>query len=148
MNLTEEEMSTIDGQVTFALYVCSKELIRRYSILLSDYDLTYTAYLVLLCLWKKDNLTVAELGNKLYLNSGTLSPLLKKMESQNLILREKNAADERKLFIKLTPKGKSLYRACKNFPKRLFECDFLPKEKVPQLLQSLHDIMENFIIFQ
>ncbi len=148
MNLTEEEMSTIDGQVTFALYVCSKELIRRYSILLSDYNLTYTAYLVLLCLWEKDNLTVAELGNKMYLNSGTLSPLLKKMERQNLISRKKSTADERKVFIKLTPKGRALYHSCKSFPRRLFECDFLPKEKVPQLLQSLHDIMDNFIVLQ
>ena len=84
----------LDNQLCFALYVCSKEIIRKYQPLLEPLGLTYTSYITLMCLWEKDNVSVKELGKRLFLDSGTLTPLLKKMEGQGLVLRTRSKKDE------------------------------------------------------
>ena len=98
-NETEEfNPLALDNQLCFALYVCSKEIIRKYNPLLEPLGITYTAYITLLCLWEKDNVTVKELGSRLFLDSGTLTPLLKKMEGQGLLTRTRGGKDERTGF--------------------------------------------------
>ena len=133
----------LDNQICFALYVCSKEIIRKYTPLLEPLGLTYTAYITLLCLWEKDNVPVKELGNRLFLDSGTLTPLLKKMESQGLVTRTRSGKDERTVFIKLTNEGKSMKSKCANIPQQMMCQNILDMKKAAPLLQTLHQIMEN-----
>ena len=96
----------LDNQLCFSLYVCSKEIIRKYKPLLDPYGLTYTGYIILMALWEEDDITIKNLGKKLYLDSGTLTPLLKKLESQDYITRNRSQQDERNVYISLTKKGK------------------------------------------
>ncbi|MBP5460260.1 MAG: MarR family transcriptional regulator, partial [Clostridia bacterium] len=79
--LPEDELLKLDNQLCFSLYVCSKEVIKRYKPLLEPYGLTYTGYITMMALWEKDNVNVKELGSRLFLDSGTLTPLLKKLEA-------------------------------------------------------------------
>ncbi|MGL6014970.1 MAG: MarR family winged helix-turn-helix transcriptional regulator [Selenomonadaceae bacterium] len=95
LSLPADEILTLDKQLCFALYVASKEVIRKYKPLLSPLGLTYTGYIAMLALWEKDNLTVKKLGEKLFLDSGTLTPLLKKLEGLGYIDRIRSTADER-----------------------------------------------------
>ncbi|MBP5272403.1 MAG: MarR family transcriptional regulator, partial [Clostridia bacterium] len=85
--LPEDELLKLDNQLCFSLYVCSKEVIKRYKPLLEPYGLTYTGYITMMALWEKDNVNVKELGSRLFLDSGTLTPLLKKLEAQGYVER-------------------------------------------------------------
>lgn len=114
MDITSDELLKLDNEVGFALYACSKGLIRKYNPILDRLGLTYTSYLVMLALWEKDGVSVGELGKKLYLDSGTLTPLLKKMERQGLLLRQRDSEDERVVLIALTQKGRDLKAKTEN----------------------------------
>ena len=92
-------------QISFPLYACAKETVRLYKPHLDKLGLTYTQYIAMLVLWEEEKLTVKELGNRLYLDSGTLTPLLKKLEAKGLLKRERSKEDERNLFITLTEEG-------------------------------------------
>ena len=131
----------LDNQLCFALYVCSKEIIRKYSPLLEPLGLTYTAYITLLCLWEKDNVTVKTLGERLFLDSGTLTPLLKKMEGQGLITRTRGGKDERTVYIKLTDQGIAMKKKCLDIPQKMMCQNILDMDKAAPLLQTLHQIM-------
>ncbi|MFR4287538.1 MAG: MarR family winged helix-turn-helix transcriptional regulator [Enterococcus italicus] len=96
----------LQNELCFQLYVASKEIIRMYKPFLDEVDLTYTGFITLMAI--EDNLSVKQLGERLFLDSGTLSPLLKKMEKQGLLRRTRASTDERQLVIQLTDKGKSL----------------------------------------
>ena len=133
----------LDNQICFALYVCSKEIIRKYNPILEPLGLTYTAYITLLCLWEKDNVPVKELGNRLFLDSGTLTPLLKKMEVQGLVTRTRSSKDERTVYIKLTDAGKAMKDKCSNVPQQMMCQNILDMKKAAPLLQTLHQMMEN-----
>ena len=142
-NTSNIDFLAIDNQVCFALYVCSKEVIKKYTPLLEPLGLTYTSYIVLLALWEKDNVLVKDLGNRLFLDSGTLTPLLKKMEKQNLITRTRSKEDERQVFITLTEEGKNLKSKCYDIPQKI-GCNFnLSPEKAKALLDTLHEIMSD-----
>ena len=106
--MDERDLLKLDNDIAFALYACSKGLIRKYNPVLESLGLTYTSYLAMLSLWEKDRQSIGELGKSLFLDSRTLTPLLKKMEKQGLILRERGEEDERVVYISLTPKGKAL----------------------------------------
>ena len=131
----------LDNQLCFALYVCSKEVIRKYQPLLEPLNLTYTMYITLLCLWEKEGVTVKELGQRLYLDSGTLTPLLKKMENQNLITRSRSKDDERTVYINLTEEGRALKEKCLDVPSKMACCKMIDLQQAPKLLESLHEIM-------
>ena len=134
-------MLALDNQLCFALYVCSKEIIRKYTPLLEPLGLTYTSYITLLCLWEKDNVPVKELGSRLFLDSGTLTPLLKKMEAQGLVTRTRGGKDERTVFIQLTDDGKAMKEKCVNVPKQMMCQNILDMDKAGPLLATLHQIM-------
>ena len=108
MDNLKEEMLKLDNQLCFSLYATSKEIIRRYRPLLDNFDLTYTQYITLLVLWEKDGLKVKMLGERLYLDSGTLTPLLTKLERKGYILKKKDTADSRETTVYLTDKGREL----------------------------------------
>ena len=108
----------LDNQLCFALYSSSHLLTKVYKPLLKELDLTYPQYLTMLALWEEDGVTVGTLGERLFLDSGTLTPLLKRMETAKLLKRERNGADERQVFIHLTEKGRALKRTAANIPAR------------------------------
>ncbi len=147
MNSTNELQDfnplALDNQICFALYVCSKEIIRKYNPILEPLGLTYTAYITLLCLWEKDNVPVKELGNRLFLDSGTLTPLLKKMEAQGLVTRTRSNKDERTVYIQLTDQGKAMKEKCTGIPQQMMCHNILDMKKAAPLLQTLHQMMEN-----
>ena len=92
----------LENQLCFPLYVASKEIVRRYTPLLNKYDLTYTQYITMMVLWEKEEVNVKELGEIIFLDSGTLTPLLKKLEDKGFITRNRSSIDERNLIIKIT----------------------------------------------
>ncbi|MDO8288707.1 MAG: MarR family transcriptional regulator [Parvibaculum sp.] len=106
----------LDNQLCFALYSSSHLMTKVYKPLLKEIGLTYPQYLAMLALWEEDGVTVGALGEKLYLDSGTLTPLLKRMEVAKLLKRERSGTDERQVFIHLTDKGRALKRAAAQVP--------------------------------
>ncbi|MFV0342137.1 MAG: MarR family winged helix-turn-helix transcriptional regulator [Anaerocolumna sp.] len=136
-----ESLLKLDNQLCFALYVCSKEIIKKYKPILDPLGLTYTGYITMLALWEADEITVKVLGQKLYLDSGTLTPLLKKLESMELITRIRSLNDERNVVIKLTEKGRQLKTPAKMVPLDLICATNLKTDNISSLLSSLHSLM-------
>ena len=139
----EYNMLALDNQLCFALYVCSKEIIRKYNPLLEPLGLTYTSYITLLCLWEKDNVPVKELGARLFLDSGTLTPLLKKMEAQGLVTRTRGGKDERTVYIELTKEGRAMRKKCESVPQQMMCQNIIDMKNAAPLLGTLHQMMDN-----
>ena len=134
----------LDNQICFPLYVCAKEVIRRYKPFLEKLDLTYTQYIAMMALWETPSLNVKELGKKLYLDSGTLTPLLKSLEKKGYVRRERSENDERVVMITLTEEGKNLSGEAVNIPANVSGCIELTKEDAVTLYKILHQMMNNF----
>jgi DNA-binding MarR family transcriptional regulator len=111
-----DAMLRLDNQLCFALYSTSLAMTRIYKPLLGALGITYPQYLALLVLWERDGLSVSELGERLFLDSGTLTPLLKRLESSGLVTRLRAAEDERRVHITLTPAGRALKERAANIP--------------------------------
>ena len=123
----------LENQVCFPLYACAKEVVRRYRTPLEPLGLTYTQYIVMMILWEHGGMTEGELGKIIHLDSGTLAPLLKRLEKQGLIGRSRLADNERKLLIRLTEKGQSLQREAEAVPCSMENCIPLEDEELLQL---------------
>ena len=102
------ELPKLENQLCFPLYVCAKEMVRRYKPLLDGLDLTYTQYITMMVLWQQSPMGVKALGEHLYLDSGTLTPVLKKLEQKGYLTRHRSEEDERNLLVCLTPEGAAL----------------------------------------
>ena len=133
----------IENQLCFPLYACSKEIIRRYKPFLDEIDLTYTQYIAMLILWDERTTTVKDLGSRLYLDSGTLTPVLKKLESKGYIERKRSDLDERSLIIKITEKGDKLKEQAVIVPQKMSCCVNLGKDEAKQLYDILYKILGN-----
>ena len=121
----------LENQLCFPIYLCSKEIVRKYNNILKKYDLTYTQYIVMMYLWEKSETNVKDLGSTLLLDSSTLTPLLKKLEIKGYIVRNRAENDERNLIIKLTSDGEKLKDKVINIPDKISKCDgVLEIEKV------------------
>ncbi|MBH1939519.1 MarR family transcriptional regulator [Mobilitalea sibirica] len=142
--ISEYDILKLDNQLCFSLYVCSKEIIRKYKPLLDPYGLTYTGYIILLALWEKDDITVKDLGRKLYLDSGTLTPMLKKLEALDFIKRTRGSKDERTVYIKLTKKGYEFKEEAKHIPEKMVCSLELDPKHGKEMLVSLHKMMDTF----
>ena len=130
----------LDQQLCFALYAASRAMTRAYASLLEPLGLTYPQYLVLLVLWEEDGVSVKSLGERLMLDSATLTPLLKRMESAGWLKRERDSADERRVVVKLTPEGRALRQKAKSVPLQLgqaMQCDVNDINSLTQRLQQL-----------
>ncbi|WP_347351613.1 MarR family winged helix-turn-helix transcriptional regulator [Acetoanaerobium noterae] len=114
-----EDKLKLDNQLCFAVYVASKEIIKQYKPFLDPLGLTYTQYITLLALWEKSDISVKELGQRLFLDSGTLTPLLKKLEAMNLIERVRSSDDERLIIVSLTKKGLDLKKEVIDIPDKI-----------------------------
>ena len=110
------EMLKIENQICFPLYACSREVIKLYKPYLDELDLTYTQYVTMMVLWEEKAVNVKELGKRLYLDSGTLTPLLKKLEAKGLVSRTRSTEDERNLIISVTPRGEQMKEEALDIP--------------------------------
>ena len=136
----------LENQLCFPLYACSKEVIRKYRPYLESFDLTYTQYITMMVIWEQKKINVKELGKKLYLDSGTLTPVLKSLESKGYITRRRCQNDERVLYAKITPEGEQLRDQMLHIPHELSGCVKLtPDEALTfyhllyKVLNGLHD---------
>ena len=136
-----KEQLKLSNQLCFPLYATSKEIVSKYTPILKEYDLTYTQYLVLLVLFEEEEINVNELGKKLHLDSGTLSPLLKKMENKGILKRKRNINDERNLIITLTNDGKNLEEKLEGVPSQIASCVNLTKEEAMTLYSLLYKVL-------
>lgn len=126
----------LDDQLCFAFYACSRGIMKLYRPLLQELGLTYTQYITLLVLWEQDDITVKELGSRLFLDSGTLTPLLKKLEAMKLLTRTRDPKDERNVIITLTGKGQALRHQAQEIPCKLYEnTNVNPEDIQAQLVQ-------------
>lgn len=133
----------LDNQLCFPLYACSREVIRRYKPVLDEIDLTYTQYIAMLVLWERRSVTAKELGSRLYLDSGTLTPLLKKLEAKGLLTRRRSAQDERSLIVAITPEGEALRERAAHIPAEMGRCMPLEPSEAETLLRLLRKIMDS-----
>ena len=143
---SSDEILKLDNQLCFALYVCSKEIIRKYKPLLEPLSLTYTGYITMLALWEKDNVTVKELGQRLTLDSGTLTPLLKKLETLTYVERIRSSDDERSVFVRLTDNGRALKREAAHVPEQMICSVNIERQKAIHLWGALHELMNHLSI--
>ena len=131
------------NQLCFPIYLCSKELVRKYNNVLKEYDLTYTQYIVMLYLWEINEVNVSTLGSAMLLDSSTLTPLLKKMENKGYIKRERLQKDERNLIIKLTKKGILLKDKVLDVPDKISKCLNLDNQEAKELYKLLYKSLLN-----
>ena len=135
---------SLDNQLCFALYACSHEVMRRYAPLLAELDLTYTQYIAMMALWESEPLSMKELGERLKLDSGTLTPMLKKMEAKGLVSRCRDAADERRLVVTLTDEGRSLRESALRVPLEMSKCVDLEPDEAQELHRLLHKVLSSY----
>ena len=139
--MKDYEVLKIENQLCFPLYVCSKEIIRKYKPYLNKLGLTYTQYITMMILWEVKEINVKSLGDRLFLDSGTLTPLLKKLEQKKYISRVKSTIDERKLIISITKKGEELKSIAKNIPTSIDKCLNLTEKESIELYKLLYKVL-------
>ena len=135
------DASMLTDQLSFLLYAASRELIKMYYPYLSKLDLTYTQYRVLLVLWEYRRISAKELGEKLHLDSGTLTPLLKNLEKRGLVIRERFLEDERVLMVELTPEGEALWEAVSEIPGKIAGSLPLNADETAELSRLLYKVL-------
>ena len=135
------ESLRLKNQLCFPLYAASREILRKYTPILKDLNLTYTQYIVMMVMWEHKALKVGEISRLLYLDTGTLSPLLKAMEEKGLIERKREKNDERVVTISITEKGESLKEKALSVPQELGKCINLSPEEAKSLYEILYKII-------
>ena len=137
------DMLLLRNQLCFPIYACAREVIKAYHEPLSALDLTYTQYLVMMVLWEEKKKSVRELGECLYLDSGTLTPLLKKMEAKGYIVRERCPEDERCVIVSLTARGETLRKNAESVPRCMAEKSPLSNEEAETLYKILYKLLHS-----
>lgn len=141
--MDKDDILRLDHQLCFPLYSAARKTVNLYTPILSPLGITYTQYLVFLVLFEKDGITVSELGKRLYLDSGTLSPLLKKMEKEGYVLRMRSKEDERTVVINLTEKGKAMKEKLNDVPLKIARCMNLDPEDATELYALLYKVLNH-----
>ena len=131
----------LENQLCFPLYACAKEITRHYRPFLDKIDLTYTQYIVMMVLWEENEINVKRLGEKLFLDSGTLTPLLKSLEAKGYLTRSRSKTDERNLDVKITNLGLELRDKAVDIPKSMGSCINLTPEETQVLYKVLYKIL-------
>lgn len=140
--MNEDDYLKLDNQLCFVLYAASRVLTRLYGPFLSKLNLTYPQYLVMLVLWEHDSMSVGDIGGLLYLDSGTLTPLLKRLEAQGLITRNRLATDERKVMATLTDAGRAMKMEALSVPMELFCRSGLTLEEFQDIKQNVTKLLD------
>lgn len=136
-----DEALKLENQLCFPLYAAARKITGSYAPILKPLGLTYTQYLVMLVLWEEGMMNVGDLGKKLYLDTGTLTPLLKKMEEHGLLLRRRCPDDERCVRVSLTQKGLDLKEKAREIPMQVSSCITLEAEEALQLYRTLYKLL-------
>ncbi|MCE1248465.1 MAG: MarR family transcriptional regulator [Firmicutes bacterium] len=137
------EALKLGNQLCFPLYACAKEVVRKYKPLLDEIGLTYTQYIVMMVLWEKRELSMKDLCETLYLDSGTITPLLKKMESQGLLERRRDPDDERSIIVKITGSGEALKEKAVTIPQKMGKCINISPDEMKTLYNLLYKVLGN-----
>ena len=132
----------LSNQLCFPLYAAARKVTGKYTPYFKEYGITYTQYIVFMVLWEKDDVTVGDLSEKLYLDSGTLTPLLKKMEQNGWLRRMRSHEDERVVKITLTDAGRELMEKCREIPAKVGGCIPLSADEAACLYTLLYKILE------
>ncbi len=143
MGTNDYDSLKLENQLCFPLYACSKEIIRAYKPFLDKVDLTYTQYITMMVLWDKKEMNVKTLGEYLYLDSGTLTPVLKKLESKGYLKRTRSKTDERNLLVSITKEGEALKDKAKEIPEKIGSCVKLSADDAKELYRLLYMVIEN-----
>ncbi len=134
----------LDHQLCFPLYACAKEVVRRYRPMLDELGITYTQYITMMALWEHRSMSVKEIGETLCLDSGTLTPLLKKLEEKGYVKRSRCGTDERVLMVSVTPEGMDLRDRALSVPGAVFRCIPIDEEDAIDLSRILRKLMADF----
>ena len=131
----------LENQLCFPLYVCAKEVVRAYKPYLDELDITYTQYITMMVMWEHEELRVKEIGEHLYLDSGTLTSVLKKLEEKGFVTRKRSEKDERDLIVTITDKGTALKEKAVHVPEKLGACVELDPQKAKALYDTLYEVI-------
>lgn len=142
MEYDYKEAMKLDNQLCFPIYAAARSVISAYTPYLKAIGLTYTQYIIFLVLWEKDGLSVGEICKRLMLDSGTLSPVLKKLRQQGYIEKSQSPADERSFIITLTENGRALQEAAKDIPLQVGKCVNIAPEKAKLLYDLLYELLD------
>lgn len=140
--LTDDELLALNNQLCFALYSASHAMTRLYRPMLAPLGLTYPQYMVMLVLWEQDGQTVNDIGARLYLDSGTLTPLLKRLQAAGLVERERDPGDERRVLVRLSEAGRQLRQQAKAVPRQMLAETTCPPEQRHALLTQITQLRE------
>ena len=138
-----EEALKLDNQLCFPLYAAARRIVGSYTPFLRPLGITYTQYITFLLLWEKDGITVGEICRRLYLDSGTVTPMLKKMEYEGYVTRQRSEDDERRVTVFLTDQGKELKKKAEEIPRKIGGCISLSGEDAQSLYRILYEILNN-----
>ncbi|WP_273851559.1 MarR family winged helix-turn-helix transcriptional regulator [Guptibacillus spartinae] len=141
--MDHNEQLKLENQLCFSVYACSREITKMYRPYLDQLGLTYPQYLVLLVLWEHHETTVKALGAELYLDSGTLTPLLKRMEEAGLVKRERSKEDERRVMVHLTSEGEELREKASIIPDAMAANSGLSKEEFKKALTGFQQLLDH-----
>lgn len=131
----------LENQICFPLYACSKEIVKAYKPYLDELDLTYTQYITMMVMWEHKELRVKEVGQFLYLDSSTLTPLLKRLEEKGYVARRRSEQDERDLIVSITEVGEALREKALTVPGRIASCVNMEPEKAQALYSILYELL-------
>ncbi len=131
----------LENQLCFPLYACAREVVKKYRPYLDELDLTYTQYIAMMVFWEKEKCSAKELGERLFLDSGTLTPVLKSLEKKGFVKRERSSLDERLLDVSITEKGMELRERAAEIPDKIASCINLDGEEAVKLYKILYKIL-------
>ena len=137
-------MLKLENQLCFPLYACAKEVVRRYTPLLEPLGLTYTQYIAMMVMWEHKSISIKDMGKLLLLDSGTLTPMLKKMEKAGWIIRKRSEEDERMVIVSITERGEELQERAAEIPVKMAGCLTLESDEVMQLYTLLQKLKKTF----
>ena len=139
------DLLKLENQICFPLYACAKEVVKAYKPYLDELDLTYTQYITMMVMWEQKELRVKDVGKRLYLDSSTLTPLLKRLEEKGYVTRRRSKEDERDLIVTITDKGESLKEKAVTVPERLSACIEMDPEKSQVLYDLLYELIGKLV---
>jgi len=138
----DADVLKLENQLCFPIYACSHEIIKKYKPFLDRIGLTYTQYITMMVLWEKEEISARDLGHMLHLDSGTLTPLLKRLQAMGLVTKSRSSSDERILNIKITDEGLALREKAMSIPGQMRSCIDLSDEESKTLYHILYKILD------
>ena len=143
MNKSKYDVLKLENQLCFPLYAASREVVKRYRPYLDELDLTYTQYITMMVMWEQKEITVKALGEKLFLDSGTMTPVLKSLENKGYVIRKRSRTDERSVSVFLTESGESIKQFAVDIPQKVAGCVGLTTSEAIQLYDLLYKVLNS-----